>query len=99
MAEKYTAWLWRARSVIGKRRMYTTRHHMDEETAAGFFAKEGVTEYFKLEDSAVIRERNLTADELMANCLRVLRPGDPGYIADPDQRPRYQRELPEKGES
>lgn len=96
MAEEYTAWLWRARSVIGKKGLYTTRHRMDEEGAAAFFAKEGITEYFKLENSGVQRFRNLTQEEIQANSLRVTRQIDPDYVA-PLPGARWKQCLKESG--
>lgn len=57
MAEHYTAWRWRFRTTFGKRRMHTSSWTMDEQEAEEYFAKEGVTEYAKVENSAVARVR------------------------------------------
>lgn len=63
MAEQYTAWRWRYRTTFGKRRMHTSSWTMDEQEAAEYFAKEGVTEYVKVENSGVTRER-LSPEEI-----------------------------------
>lgn len=83
MAEEYTAWLWRARAIYGARRWYTTRHHMDDKTAKEYFAGEGITEYSKVETSAVARQR-LNDEERADYHSRNIRPGDPDY---PDSSP------------
>ncbi|NQD37488.1 hypothetical protein HPT27_10655 [Permianibacter sp. IMCC34836] len=89
MAEKYTAWFWRARCQYGKRQMYTTRHRMDEQNAIEYFAREGITEYSKVETSARVMTRLSSGDA--AEHFRNIRPGDADYIQEDDQQPRHLR--------
>ena len=60
---------------------------MDEATARDYFAKEGITEFSKVETSAKLMER-LTPEEAAKLHFRNIRPGDPDYPSsiDPERR-------------